>query len=429
MSDKTSHSPTKKLRPITVIVPMPPSSRGGTEEYAYQLAKHFSGSRPVRIVTTSVRWGDPKHAISIGSASLERLEAREVWERPMLSGRAAWNQLRKEVEQAGIVQLHMPFPIVERRVTRWARKAGVPTVLTYHMDAELGVNPQAMLPRSVSWAYREVSALPSLRDANVIISNSWGYARASPVLSKFLPKVRVIYQGVDDERLRQIDETAVTATLPPRRRGVPRISYVGRLVPYKGLPGLLRAAARLKAAGRPFELLIGGRGPQASELHSLTKELGLESEVRFLGFVPDSVLGAVYRDSDVVVCHSVTLLESTPITLQEAMSFGTPVVGTTLPGTEETIPNDGIHGRLVRPHDIPGLADAIAELIDNGRPSGEPTTRVWADTAKEYLHLFDELLGPGRAKLLVPHPVPATHPVHSGEAHLPVGSPTWPRRS
>ncbi len=381
---------------ITVVVPMPPSYRGGTEEYAYQLVRTYSESRPVRVVTTSARWTETGSSLSIGTAEIERLPAREVLERPVLTAPSAWSRLKQEVLAASVVQLHMPFPWVERQVTKWARAAGIPTVLTYHMDAEFGRNPRAATARFVSGTYRSISCLPALRNCTVAISNSLGYAKASPVLSRFLPKVRVIYQGVDLDRLRPVGDAGADA-VPPRTPGVGRVLFIGRLVPYKGLLDLLDAAQALRTSGRKVEYLIGGKGPQTDELKARVAALGLQDQVRFLGFVPDAAVGRLYQDADVVVCPSVSLLESTPITLQEAMAFGTPVIGTTLPGTEETIPDDGQRGRLVAPHDPPALAGAIAQILDRGRPGTSTPAKTWADTAHEYLRLFEELESRPRA--------------------------------
>jgi glycosyltransferase involved in cell wall biosynthesis len=288
------------------------------------------------------------------------------------------------------VQLHMPFPRVERRVAAWARAAGVPLVLTYHMDAEFGSNPSGLFPRMVTWAYRRFSSLPALSDATVVVSNSLGYAKASPVLSKFLPKVRVIYQGVDLDRL-QPAGTGGPSPIPARVEGVGRVVFIGRIVPYKGLLDLLDAFDRLRRSGRSVELFIGGRGPQLDEVKARAVTLGLGDSVRFLGFVPDEAVGELYRSADVVVCPSVSLLESTPITLQEAMAFGVPVVGTTLPGTDETVPSDGVRGRLVEPHDVEGLARALGEILGARRGSAPAISRTWSDTALDYLKLFDEL--------------------------------------
>jgi lysozyme family protein len=46
---------------------------------------------------------------------------------------------------------------------------------------------------------------------------------------------------------------------------------------------------------------------------------------------------------------------------------------------------------LVDPHDVAGLAAAIAELLDAGRPPQSGPARTWNDTANDYLALFDSL--------------------------------------
>lgn len=386
-----SPAPAPERGLLTVIVPMPPSYRGGTEEYAYQLTRAYSERRPVHVVTTSARWNGGENSLSIGTATLERLPAREILERPVVVGPTAASQLKQAVERASAVQLHMPFPWVERRVTAWAQHAHVPSVLTYHMDAEFGANPRSVSSRFITGAYRRISAHAALRRCTRVVSNSLGYAKASPVLSRYLDKVAVIYQGVDLDRLHEVGPGA--ATLPPRSPGIARVVFIGRLVGYKGVPDLLSATAQLVAQGRHLELLIGGKGPQAEELKAQSHALGLDPVARFLGFVPDGAVGRLYQEADVVVCPSISLLESTPITLQEAMAFGTPVIGTTLPGTEETVPNDGRRGRLVDPHDVPALAAALGQLLDAGRPPTHGTARTWNDTARDYLALFDELEG------------------------------------
>ena len=58
----------------------------------------------------------------------------------------------------------------------------------------------------------------------------------------------------------------------------------GRLDPVKDYPTLLRAMAEVR---EPARLVIAGAGPLESELRRLSRDLGLESRVRFLGFQPD----------------------------------------------------------------------------------------------------------------------------------------------
>jgi rhamnosyl/mannosyltransferase len=388
--------------PVTVIVPLPPSYRGGTEEYAYRVAARVHREIPVRIVTTDVRAGqDPVH-LPVEGLELQTLHGRELFQRPVVSGTGR-KTLRRLVESSGLIHLHMPFPWIERQVAVWARRHGIPVVLTYHMDADFAAATGLRAAAVVTSAYRQLSALPALRRSDAVVSNSAGYARASPVLKRFLPKVKVIAKGVDVDRLgispgelsaphRPAADPELFPGCGPESR---RVVFVGRLVAYKGLPVLVEAVRRLVAQGGDVRLFIAGRGPLLGALQSQVLAAKLTEHVRFLGFVPDDRLGSLYRGADVVACPSVSLLESTATCLEEAAACGVPVLGSALPGTEETVPSDGIHGYLARPRDPDSVTEGLRLLLSRPRPGDRLPFRTWDDTARQYVALFCGLLPHG----------------------------------
>ena len=401
------------MEPITVFVPLPPSYRGGTEEYAYRVAAYLAEGWPVRVVSTTVRWAPGPDVLPTGRASLELLAGRELFQRPVLISRSVRRRIRELVRGSSLVHLHMPFPMVERWVAKEAVAAGVPTLLTYHMDAELGAATGRPSGRLVTALYRTLSARPALRRASAVVSNSRGYSRASPVLSHFDAKVRVVPKGIDPGRFGVTGDLARAtpgtddpwaAVQPP----VKRLFFVGRLVPYKGLPLLLEAVDRLRKRGVDLRLWIAGRGPEEPRLRAQIERSGLADIVRMLGFVPDVELGSLYRGADLVVCPSLNLLESTPTSLEEAAAFGTPTVGSALPGAAESLPNDGVRGRLVPPGDPTALTGAIDEMLKIPRPPAATTLRTWADTGADYARLIRELL-PGRTLGEDPPPEGAHH--------------------
>jgi glycosyltransferase involved in cell wall biosynthesis len=381
------------MRPITVLVPLPPSYRGGTEEYAYRVLERASRAFPIRLVTTRVRWGRDPVPLSTGNAELVVLPGFEMFERPVVISSPARTALRSIVADSSLVHLHMPFPMVERWVTRDARRSSIPIVLTYHMDAEL---PGPVLGRIATSVYRATSARPALAAADITVSNSRGYAESSPVLAPFLSSVRVIPKGVDPDRL----GTAGGESVVPSGLNLPsdegkdrdrRVLFVGRLVPYKGLPVLLEAVDQLIRKGRSVHLYIAGRGPQEPQLKRWVDQHAIRGRVTFLGFVPDDRLGALYRWADVVACPSINRMESTPTSLEEAASVGTPVLGSDLPGAKESIPSDGVKGVLATPGDVDEVVVGLGRLLDAGHwlPSH---VRSWDDVAGDYLRLYASLV-------------------------------------
>jgi glycosyltransferase involved in cell wall biosynthesis len=380
---------------ITVVVPLPPSYRGGTEEYAYTLVERYSHRADVSVATTTVRWDPSSGVIPTGEARVDRVPAREKFERPIVFPWAR-RALLARVRGADLLQLHMPFPGVERAAVATARREGTPIVLTYHMDADLSGVRRSWTADRVTSLYRALSAHPTLAGCDAVVSNSRGYAEASPVLSRHLAKVRVIHKGVDPRRLqigrgadRSRPACVPASAVPPGGRSV---VFVGRLVPYKGVPVLLEAFAELERMGRTdIALLLAGRGPLRAALEAQAHALGIADRVHFLGFVPDDELGALYRFADLVAAPSISTLEATATALEEAASCGTPVIGTTLPGVEETVPHDGYRGALVPPGDPHRLAAAIARMAYQDRPEPPARIRTWEDVAQDYWTLFGEL--------------------------------------
>src|SRR5690242_17140432 len=251
-------------RPLSVVVPLPPTYRGGTEEYAYRLVERYARTQPVHVYSTNVRWEPFSEAIETGDAHLEMLPARELLERPLLLAPGARRRLIRTVRSSRAVQLHMPFPFVEGPVMRAARDEGIPAVLTYHMDADLGAARPLPGVRQVRAAYRGLSAFPALDACDVVVSNSQGYAEASPVLSRYLAKVRVVHKGVDPARLgfvghrrkRRFPAIPGISAFPRARK---RLLFIGRLVPYKGLSVLLRAVRALVDRADDVVLFVAGR--------------------------------------------------------------------------------------------------------------------------------------------------------------------------
>jgi len=388
--------PAQGESPFTVIVPMPPSYRGGTEEYAYRLVKGFSEVNPTVALSTTVRWNERAEMLDTGTAVVERFPAHEVYERPLLLSPNARRQMWATIRRSRLVNLHMPFPFVEAHAVRLAHRSGIPVILTYHMDADLRSARNSLGAAWVTRLYQRRSAHPALEECDMVVSNSLGYARASPILSAHLDRVHVIPKGVDPVRL-GIGSYSGPARLPGsipdyvKAVGCKRVLFVGRLVPYKGVTVLLDALAELRKRRSDVELLVAGRGPLLENLQAKAKSLGIGERVHFLGFVPDADLGNLYRFADVVVVPSTGSLESTATVLEEATACGAPIVGSDIPGAAESLPNDGIRGRLVAPGEVGPLVEAMDRMVSVSRPAPPKTVRTWDDVVADYLDLFSKL--------------------------------------
>ena len=100
------------------------------------------------------------------------------------------------------------------------------------------------------------------------------------------------------------------------------VLFCAKLQPWKRPADLLRAFTK---ANIPDALLVfAGEGPLRSQLESEAANLGIASRVRFLGFVNQSQLPAVYASSDLMVLPSE--YEPFAVVVNEAMCCGRPVI-------------------------------------------------------------------------------------------------------
>ncbi len=168
-------------------------------------------------------------------------------------------------------------------------------------------------------------------------------------------------------------------------KGQFRLLFIGNDTIRKGVPQLLAAWKKSQVIG---ELLIVGR------IDTIARPIVapyLESDgVRVVGFTRD--LAELYTSADAFVLPS--LEEGDPLVTYEAASFGLPIIAT--PMGSANIVKHGINGLIVSPHDVDGLAKAIACLAS----SPDLRTRMGLQAAKDAQGFTFEKVGKRRARML-----------------------------
>jgi D-inositol-3-phosphate glycosyltransferase len=147
------------------------------------------------------------------------------------------------------------------------------------------------------------------------------------------------------------------------------VLYVGRLAPIKGIDRLLEALALLRRL-KPIRLLIVGgddhRTRESRDLRQLSKELGIQDAVTFVGRVDHERLPPYYCAADVFVLPS--HYETFGLVALEALASGTPVVASRV-GAMETILREGETGSIVA-NGAPQLLEAGIEKLLGASCSG-----------------------------------------------------------
>lgn len=138
------------------------------------------------------------------------------------------------------------------------------------------------------------------------------------------------------------------------------LGSIGRLADQKDCGTLIRAVhyLRLLFPDKSLVLVLAGDGPLRPNLESLARSLGLDDQVRLVGFrkeIPEFLAGL-----DIFVSSS--LWEGLSISVLEAMAAARPIVATSILPNKELIESE-ITGLLVPPKSPEQMANAIARLV------------------------------------------------------------------
>lgn len=295
---------------------------------------------------------------------------------------AMWREPRRMLESLAIVPKSLALG-------RHAKAAGVD-----HIHAEFATHPA-----TAAWIASEVWGIPFSFSAHMydifvsqsLLAEKSRKARFVRTISDYnrdflsrVPgfeagKIAVIRCGVDPARF---PPRAAAAAFAPRPVN---ITFVGALLPRKGVDVLLRALALLKDRA-DWHLTVLGGGPEAGGLKALA-QAALPSRVTFFGPATMAEVREAMFAADLVVIPSVTdrfnRSEGIPVVSMEAMAAGCPVIASRLSGIPELV-EEGVTGYLFTPGDAAELAGKIAQVLDHPEAASEVAARGRARVMETY---------------------------------------------
>ena len=255
---------------------------------------------------------------------------------------------------------------------RWlSARHAVPYGVIVHGTELLLLQAKMHRSRFKRWTARQL-----LGGAAVVVANSrWTAALARTVLDALgrptlARDVRVVPLGTTPSHFRPgIDPRSVRAKYG--LDGGPWLLTVSRLDTHKGIDTAIRALPAVRAAFPTVRYAVAGVGSRRPEFERLVATLGLGDAVRFLGFVADDELPALYNAADLYVGASRRydlLAEGFGIALVEASACGLAVVAGDSGGVPDAV-RDGETGLLVDPDDPAAVTAGITRLL------GDPALR------------------------------------------------------
>jgi glycosyltransferase involved in cell wall biosynthesis len=312
----------------------------GAERQVILLAKGLCtrGWR-VSVVALTGTGGNAASELRAAGAEFQSLEMRKG-----LADPRGWLRFHRWLRQEApdIVHAHLPHAAW---MARWSRLAAPMRVEldTLH-SSSTGTSGRRLGYRWSDWLADQVTAVSHA---------AAGTHLAAAMVDR--SKLTVLPNGVDGETWRP---DAEVHTKVRRELGIGDEFLwlaAGRLEPVKDYPTLLRALAKTQGSAK---LVIAGCGPLHDELVQMAAELGLEEQVRFLGFEPD--LRRWMKAADGFVLSS--RCEGLPMVLLEAAACALHAVATNIPGTREVIV-PGQTGSLATADSATALAEAMTALM------------------------------------------------------------------
>lgn len=192
----------------------------------------------------------------------------------------------------------------------------------------------------------------NLKKADIVLSTSKAMAEETSLYTD--KDIHITPFGVDVNFFKPIEKKYIKDSIV--------IGTIKTLEDKYGIDYLIKAFKYVKDnfPDKELKLIIGGDGSKKEYLQNLSKELGIDEDVEFIGYVNQSDIVEVFNRFDIAVFPS--LKESFGVAAVEAEACGIPVVATNVGGLPEAT-KSGKSAILVNSGNTEELGEAIIELI------------------------------------------------------------------
>jgi glycosyltransferase involved in cell wall biosynthesis len=350
--------------------------RSGVEHYVISLVEALSRleGAPEIIAYTDRPIADAEIARIASSGTIRTVVVRAT--RGWLRLALPWRMRRDRVDVAHFPSTILPF------------LTPCPAVVTVHDLAWLRF-PEAYEKDDLRM---QGVAVASAARAAQVIAVSEATARDLRALKRPVTKVTVVPLGISPEFSPEGPRLPPDAFPGAERLQEGYVLSLCRLQERKNLARLVEAYRRVQETRPAPPLVIAGAPTEHGErLRQWARELGIEEQVLFPGYIADDLVPALHRSATVVAYPS--LYEGFGLPVLEAMACGTPVVTSNVAGTAEVA---GEAALLVDPEQVGDLADALGRLLGDAglrqalgaRGRQRASQFTWERTARETVAVY-----------------------------------------
>lgn len=376
----------------------PPKSVGGLSTHVYNLSQGLNSlGHEVHVITCEE--GTAPIEENDKGVNVHRIEPYKIDTEDFVKWVMQLNfamieegiRLIKKLGEVNIIHAHDWLTTYAAKVLKWS--FNIPMVCTIHAT-EYGRNGgiQTDMQRYISSS----EWMLTYEAWKVITCSSYMRKQISDIFSTPFDKIRVIPNGVDSITFDlEFDEPAFRREFANDDEKI--VFFIGRHVYEKGIHLLIEAASKIVAENKKTRFIIGGKGPMTEELKSRVKQLGLENNISFVGYMDDATRNKMYKVADAAVFPS--LYEPFGIVALEAMSAGCPVVVSDTGGFSEIIEHK-VNGLKVITGWTPSIEDNVCEILKNEelakelKENGQHYTfeqYAWDIIAQSTISLYEEV--------------------------------------
>lgn len=170
--------------------------------------------------------------------------------------------------------------------------------------------------------------------------------------------------------------------------------YVGRLVKHKGVQYIPKCMSILKEKYNldPILDIVGPGGPFEKDIKRLAKNLKLDKDIIWSGYLSTNDLEKKYKIVDIFILLS--WAEAYGLVVADALAMGVPCIVTNISGLSEFVNEPGCFG-IEFPPDPEKLASLIFKVHRSDivvGPFSERKIRTWDVVAEDYIDIYKQLL-------------------------------------
>lgn len=328
----------------------------GTENYSYQLLRALAkiDRKNSYLVYTKSFNLDTVVALMKFPGNFKVVEI--PWKRFWTQGGLALQTFKDKLDVL-FVPAHT-LPII--------RREGLKTVVTVH---DLGSEYLPSMHQLKQRLYLSFMQKYQLKTATKIIAVS--QATKDDLVKRVgcdPRKIKVVYEGYDERLFKPFKIDTLIDSLKPY------YLFVGTVQPRKNLKRIIQAFSKITKGNL---VIAGSKGWLSDEIYKLPKKLAIKNRVKFLGYVPEKDLPALYSGAIALVFPS--LFEGFGLPILEAQACGCPVITSNLSSMPEVAGKAAI---LVNPYSVDEITNAMIKVKGEGERA--KLVRAGFDNIKKY---------------------------------------------